>query len=375
MKSILVTGGAGFIGSHLVDELVKKGHRVRILDNLDPQVHGPEQKKPEYLNKDAEFMKGDILSRDALKKALTGIDVVYHLAAAVGVGQSMYQIYHYTRANSLGGALLLDVIVNEKVPLEKMLVASSMSIYGEGKYLCQNCGIFYPRLRPLEQMSQNRWEMLCPHCQAEASPLPTDEMKPLFPNSIYATTKRDHEEMFLSVGEAYRIPAVALRFFNVYGPRQALSNPYTGVCAIFASRILNKQAPVIFEDGLQSRDFIHVKDIVKGLVLCFENDKANYKYYNLGSGNALSIREIAEMLGRKLAPGQDISPEIVGKFRAGDIRHCFADITRIKSDLGFNPEVPFAQGMDDLIEWAARQTPPDSFDKAYAELRHHKLTL
>ncbi|MBN2382303.1 NAD-dependent epimerase/dehydratase family protein [bacterium] len=374
MKSILVTGGAGFIGSHLVDELIRRGNQVRILDNLDPQVHGPEQNKPDYLNKDAEFIRGDILSRDALEQALKGIDIVYHCAAMVGVGQSMYKIYQYTRTNSLGGALLLDVIISKRFPIEKLLVASSMSIYGEGKYVCDSCGPVFPRLRLLDQLQQNDWEMKCPRCGQEVKPLPTDELKPLYPNSVYAITKRDHEEMFLSVGEAYRIPSVALRFFNAYGPRQALSNPYTGVCAIFASRILNSQNPVIFEDGLQTRDFIHVKDIVQGLILCQEKPEADYHCFNLGSGRALSIKQIAELLIKKLGREEHVLPEIVGKFRAGDIRHCFADITRASSVIGFKPSISFEDGLNDLIAWAAHQSPPDTFQQAYEELRHHGLT-
>ncbi|MFC1851242.1 SDR family NAD(P)-dependent oxidoreductase [candidate division CSSED10-310 bacterium] len=374
MKTILITGGAGFIGSHLVDKLVAAGHTVRILDNLDPQVHGQAQKMPAYLNENAEFLKGDVLSKEALKKALQGVEIVYHLAAAVGVGQSMYEIYHYTRANSLGGAQLLDVIINERFPIEKIIVASSMSIYGEGKYLCQDCGVFYPRLRPLSQLEANQWEMKCPHCHHDASPLPTDEQKPLQPNSIYAITKRDHEEMFLTTGESYQIPAVAMRFFNVYGPRQALSNPYTGVCAIFASRILNNQSPVIFEDGHQTRDFIHVSDITAALITAMEKSTADYKAFNVGTGQGISIRDIALQLIERLGKGNELSPQIVGKFRAGDIRHCFADITHLKSNLGFEPATTFEAGMNDLIAWAAEQKPVDNFDEAITELKKRGLT-
>lgn len=374
MKKILVTGGAGFIGSHLVDRLVADGHSVRILDNLDPQVHGEQQRLPEYLNPQAEFIQGDVLSRSDLVKALKGIEIVYHLAAAVGVGQSMYQIYHYTRANSLGGAQLLDVIVNEKIALEKIVVASSMSIYGEGKYDCPDCGVMYPRLRPLEQLRRNQWEVLCPRCGAAAKPLPTDELKPLMPTSIYAITKRDHEEMFLATGEAYRIPTVACRFFNAYGPRQALSNPYTGVCAIFASRVLNNQNPVIFEDGLQTRDFIHVSDIVQALVLCGRMPEADYHCFNVGSGQGMAIADIARALIKRLHRQELVTEQIVGKFRAGDIRHCFADITRIKSTLGFSPKISFEDGMADLIAWAAGQQPADRFEAAFGELNQRGLT-
>jgi len=374
VKSILVTGGAGFIGSHLVDELVTMGHRVRILDNLDPQVHGDEQKIPDYINKDAEFIFGDVLSKDSLKGALKGIEVVYHLAAAVGVGQSMYEIYHYTKENSLGGANLLDVIVNEKIALQKMIVASSMSIYGEGKYLCRECGILAPRLRPIKQMKDNTWEMMCPECGKEAKPLPTDESKPLNPTSVYAITKRDHEEMFLSVGQAYDIPVSATRFFNVYGTRQSLSNPYTGVCAIFASRILNGKNPLIFEDGLQTRDFIHVKDIVQALVLCMEKEEADYECFNVGTGMGISIKDIAERLINFFGKQDTVRAETVGKFRAGDIRHCFADISKINSFLGFSTKVSFEKGLEDLFDWAQEQNPEDQLDKALSELSNRGLT-
>ena len=224
-ETVLVTGGAGFIGSFLVDALVQKGHHVRIYDALVPQVHGPHQALPGYLNSDAEFIRGDVRDRDCLARALAGIDVVFHLAAAVGVGQSMYQIQYYTEVNTLGGAVLLDLLANTRHQVRKILVASSMSIYGEGKYACGACGSVYPRLRSEAQLKAREWEMKCPGCGQEVRPVPTDEEKPLFPTSIYAVTKRDHEEMFLSTGLAYGLPAVALRFFNTYGPRQALSNP------------------------------------------------------------------------------------------------------------------------------------------------------
>ncbi|MGD8794933.1 MAG: NAD-dependent epimerase/dehydratase family protein, partial [Anaerolineae bacterium] len=337
-EKVLVTGGAGFIGSFLVDALIERGHDVRIYDALVPQVHGPEQAPPPYLNTAAEFVVGDVRDRDALARALEGVDVVYHLAAAVGVGQSMYQIQYYTDMNSLGGAVLLDILANTKHNVRKILVASSMSIYGEGKYECSEHGIVYPRLRSEDQLKARQWEMRCPHCEREVQPLPTDEDKPLYPTSIYAITKRDHEEMFLSTGVAYGIPAVALRFFNTYGPRQALSNPYTGVMAIFSGRLLNQQPPVIYEDGQQSRDFIHVRDIVQGLLLAMERPEADYQVFNLGTGVPTSVLEIAGMLSEHLTAG-DIKPEIRNQFRAGDIRHCYADVTAARQLLGFEPRI------------------------------------
>ena len=373
-EKILVTGGAGFIGSFLVDALVERGQDVRIYDALVPQVHGPEQAPPPYLNATAELVVGDVRDRDSLARALEGVDVVYHLAAAVGVGQSMYQIQYYTDMNSLGGAVLLDILANAKHHVRKIVVASSMSIYGEGKYECDEHGIVYPRLRSEDQLKARQWEMRCPHCQREVQPLPTDEDKPLYPTSIYAITKRDHEEMFLSTGVAYGIPAVALRFFNTYGPRQALSNPYTGVMAIFSGRLLNQQPPIIYEDGQQSRDFIHVRDIVQGLLLAMERPEADYQVFNLGTGVPTSVLEIAEMLSEHLTGGE-IKPEIRNQFRAGDIRHCYSDVTAARRLLGFEPSISLADGLEDLLAWVREQSAEDRFDQVERELATKSLVV
>jgi dTDP-L-rhamnose 4-epimerase len=374
IERVLVTGGAGFIGSFLVDALIEQGHEVRIYDSLVPQVHGPDEALPVYLHPEAEFIKGDVRDRDALTRALRGIDVVFHLAAAVGVGQSMYQIQYYTEANTLGGATLLDIVANADLSVRKLLVASSMSIYGEGKYECQGCGAVYPRLRDEDQLKSRDWEMKCPDCNRIVRSVPTDEDKPLFPTSIYAITKRDHEEMFLSTGMAYRIPAVALRFFNTYGPRQALSNPYTGVMAIFSGRLLNGQPPVIYEDGLQSRDFIHVSDIVQGLLLAMEKPEADYQVFNLGTGVPTSIAQAAEMLAKHLSAGE-IKPQILHQYRAGDIRHCYADVTKARRLLGFEPRVSLQDGMADLLAWVREQTAVDRFAQVEEELAAKSLVV
>ncbi|MFH0732494.1 MAG: NAD-dependent epimerase/dehydratase family protein [Candidatus Omnitrophota bacterium] len=370
---ILVTGGAGFIGSHLVDELVNQGHSVKIYDNLQPQVHGVARLAPGYLNRDAEFINADILDRDAFKKAIKGVDILFHQAALVGVGQSMYEIARYTQGNSLGAATMLDVLANEKHNIKKMIVASSMSIYGEGKYNCKKCSNIYPQLRPQKQLKQKKWEMLCPLCGTKAKAVATDEAKTLSPTSIYAIGKRDHEEMFLAIGNAYKIPVVALRYFNVYGPRQALSNPYTGVCAIFSARILNGNKPIIFEDGLQSRDFIHIKDILKANVLAMTKERADYNVFNVGTGKSINILEIAKILIRKINPSKGLLPEIKNKFRQGDIRHCFADITKIKKMLKFTPSVSFEEGMNDLINWVRQQSCEDKISDAMEELKKRGL--
>jgi dTDP-L-rhamnose 4-epimerase len=366
-ERILVTGGAGFIGSFLVDALVERGHDVRIYDALVPQVHGAEQARPGYLNPHAEFVQGDVRDRESLARALEGVDVVFHLAAAVGVGQSMYEIEYYTSANTLGGAVLLDLLANTKHRVRKILVASSMSIYGEGKYHCDEHGPVYPKLRPEAQLQARDWEMKCPHCGHDVSLLPTDEEKPLYPTSIYAITKRDHEEMFLSTGFAYGIRAVALRFFNTYGPRQALSNPYTGVMAIFSGRLLNRQPPVIYEDGQQSRDFIHVSDIVRGLLLAMDKPEADDQVFNMGTGVPSSIAQVAEMLTRRLTDGE-VQPQILNQFRAGDIRHCYADVTKARDLLGFEPRISLQEGLGDLLAWVGEQTAQDRFSQVEKEL-------
>ncbi|MDP3938098.1 MAG: SDR family NAD(P)-dependent oxidoreductase [Deltaproteobacteria bacterium] len=368
---VLVTGGAGFVGSHLVDALVAAGHRVRILDSLDPQVH-PEGALPDYLNSAAEFIRGDVREREAVREALRDVDAVVHLAAAVGVGQSMYDVARYVDVNSLGGALLLDLLANEKHTVGRMLVASSMSCYGEGKYACDACGPIFPKLRPAAQLAARDWEMHCPACGKPARPVPTDEEKPLFPTSIYAITKRDHEEMFLSVGRAYGIKTTALRFFNIYGPRQALSNPYTGVAAIFSSRLLNGRPPLIFEDGRQSRDFIHVSDVVSAMQTALDADNVDGEVLNVGTGRALSVLELCGLLADKLGSGE--KPEIENRFREGDIRHCYADVEKIRRLLGWSPRIGFEEGVGDLVGWVRTQLASDAVPRAKEELERRGLT-
>jgi dTDP-L-rhamnose 4-epimerase len=371
---VLVTGGAGFVGSHLVDELVARGHDVVVYDSLDAQVHVDGGSKPVYLAKGAEFMKGDVRDRDLLQRCLIneGIEVVFHQAAVVGVGQSMYEIRRYVDVNSVGTATLLDILANSPHHVRKILVASSMSIYGEGSYQCPEHGTIYPRLRPSEQLAKHEWEMRCPLCGAAASPSLTAEDKPLNPTSTYATSKRDQEELVLQFGLAYGIPAVALRYFNIYGTRQSLSNPYTGVAAIFASRLLNGRRPQIFEDGRQARDFVHVSDIVKANMLAMEQSGGDYCALNVGTGRSTNVKEVAITLAKQL--GLDIEPEILGEFRAGDIRNCVADIDDINKRLGFTPETKFEDGMRELTGWLRQEESEDRTEVAMMELRKHGLT-
>jgi dTDP-L-rhamnose 4-epimerase len=375
-ETILVTGGAGFVGSHLVDALIDRGHRVRVFDTLDPQVHGAGRRPPDYLNPKAEFLRGDLLDTAALQSALAGVDVIYHQAAAIGVGQSMYEVVKYVNLNSLGTANLLQLLVDGKqagsLRVRKLIVASSMSIYGEGAYLCPEHGTVCPQLRGADQLARLDWEMHCPRCDAPVEPLPTDEDKPLFPTSIYAITKRDHEEMCLSIGRAYQIPTVALRYFNIYGTRQSVSNPYTGVAAIFSSRLLNGRPPLVYEDGNQRRDFVHVSDIVQANLLALDNPAADYQVFNVGTGRPTSVLDVAAALANAL--GVEPGVEILNKFREGDIRHCYADITRIRRALGYEPRVEFAAGIRGMIDWLRTQNAVDTVEAAQKELEQRGLT-
>ena len=359
----LVTGGAGFIGSHVVTRLLADGHDVVVLDSLQPQVHGAAvPRQPDGV----ELIVGDVGDPALADRALAGVDNVVHLAAAVGVGQSMYEISRYTELNTMATARFLERVVAQRPMPCRMVVASSMSIYGEGEYACAEHGRQAPGPRPEEQLLARAWEMTCPRCGDVMEPVGTSEAKPLLPTSIYAITKRDHEEMALVTGAAYGIPTVALRFFNVYGPGQALSNPYTGVAAIFASRLLNGNPPIIFEDGEQSRDFIHVSDIVEGIVSALTSASAPGHAINLGTGVRTTVAEVARVLAAGM--GLDIDAQRNEQYRAGDIRHCVADVSRARALLGFEARTPFAHGMRELVAWLADQEAVDQVEQATSEL-------
>lgn len=369
-KRILVTGGAGFVGSHLIDGLLARGYNVRVYDSLSPQVHP--RGIPDYLARDIDFVRGDMRDIEKLRDAVRAVDVIYHLAAAVGVGQSMYEIAHYMGVNTQGTANLLQVLLDMKVPVEKLIVASSMSIYGEGRYRCEQCGDVAPSIRGSEQLKAKVWETRCPRCGNTLAPVPTDESKPLQASSIYALSKKDQEEMVLLFGRTYGLPTVALRYFNIYGPRQALSNPYTGVAAIFASRLLNERAPMIFEDGRQMRDFVSVHDITAANLLAMERAEADGKAINIGSGEPITISAVADVLSSAL--GVQVPAEITGKYRAGDIRHCYADISTAKTTLGYSPRVRFADGVRELVQWLKQQTAEDRVAEATQQLGAFGLT-
>jgi dTDP-L-rhamnose 4-epimerase len=359
----LVTGGAGFIGTHLVRQLVADGDEVVVLDSLEPQVHnGVMPELPEGVR----LIVGNVGDCDLADEALDGVDRVVHLAAAVGVGQSMYEIARYTELNTMATARFLERVVATRPLPARVVVASSMSIYGEGEYVCPEHGHVAPGPRPEEQLLARQWELACPTCGVQLAPKGTSEAKPLIPTSIYAINKRDHEEMALVVGAAYGIPTVALRFFNVYGPGQALSNPYTGVAAIFASRLLNGRPPIVFEDGQQSRDFTHVSDIVAGIKAALTSEKAPGHAVNLGTGRVTTVAQVAQVISAGL--GLEIEPEYNEQYRAGDIRHCFADTAQAEALLGFRAETTFEDGMAELTTWLVDQEAEDRVDDATQEL-------
>jgi dTDP-L-rhamnose 4-epimerase len=374
IRNVLVTGGAGYIGSHLVDALVAREYRVTVLDNLEPQVHRSGA-WPSYANPKAEYVRGDVRDRAVLEPLVLAADAVVHFAAAVSVGQSMYQIDRYVDVNTRGTALLLDILVNAKHHVSKLLVASSIGVYGEGAYRCRTHGAVAPGIRPEAQLAARDWEQRCPACGEHAVPVATPEDKTLYRDNIYSMTKYHQEEMVLLIGKTYGIPAVAPRFFNVYGPRQSLSNPYAGVAAIWLSRLLNRKQPVVFEDGGQLRDFVSIHDVVDCLVLMLEQSGADFLPVNVGSGETVTILDIARLLGRLL--GTDIEPQVTQTGRTFDIRHNVADISRAKDTLGFRPRVSLEQGFGELVEWA-RTTPDvavDFFDRALDELNEKGLLV
>lgn len=368
-ERILITGGAGFVGSHLADRLLKDGYQVRVLDNLTEQVHGSAG-WPAYLDQRVERVHGDVRDSAKVQEALQGIDGVYHFAAAVGVGQSMYEINHYTDVNNRGTAVLLEALA--KNPVRKLVVASSMSLYGEGLYRDSAGNVHAPAERTAEALRAAKWELQ--NGDEELQPFATPETKAASPSSVYALSKYDQERLCLMVGAAYKIPTTALRFFNIYGPRQALSNPYTGVLAIFSSRFLNNKPPVIFEDGNQRRDFVSVHDIAQACLLALESSSADGEVFNVGSGQNYTVREIASKVAEVLGKSE-LEAEVTGQYRVGDIRHCFADISKAQKLLDYRPRVSLEDGLGELAEWLKNQQADDRVDKMRGELSSRGLSL
>lgn len=370
-ENVLITGGAGFIGSNLTDVLIALGHRVTILDTLHPQVHGPNQQVPDYFNQQAKLVRGDVRNADLLQETLAEQTIVFHFAAYTGVGQSMYQIQEYLDVNVQGTAVLLELLSQKKHQVRKLILASSRAIYGEGAYECTQCGPVYPKPRSLTQLREGQWEVVCPLCGSSLTAIPTPEEKPADPYSIYAISKQNQEQICQLIGETYHLPTVVLRYFNVYGPRQSMQNPYTGVINTFITRLLNGKAPEVYEDGLESRDFVHVQDVVQACVLAMTKETADGRIFNVGSGKQASLLQAAEILAALL---DGPAPIVTGQFRAGDIRHCYADIRRAETFLGYHPQITFKKGLTDLLAAMVGQQWEDLSQVPLQELKERGLT-
>lgn len=367
-KKILITGGAGFIGSNLSLKLIEKGYEVVVLDNLSPQIHGKSSPLYESIKNKVNFIKGTVLSYDDWKKALAEVDVVVHLAAETGTGQSMYEIEKYTDVNIKGTSIFLDILANEKHSIKKMIIASSRAIYGEGKYHCPKCGVVYPNERTDENMSKGDFAVKCPHCGVDAKLMATDEESKIHPSSIYGITKQVQEQMFMVMGKSLNIPAVAFRYQNVYGAGQSLSNPYTGILSIFSTRIKNGNDINIFEDGKESRDFVYVDDVVDATILGIEKDEANYEIFNVGLGEAIDVNTVANTLVKAYDSNSKIT--ISGNYRLGDIKDNYADLTKINSKLGFEPKISFERGIEKFTDWVEKQeVVEDKYEKSIDEMK------
>ena len=374
MKNILITGGAGFIGSNLTKKLVSKGYSITVLDNLSKQIHSEDQKSELYnsIKEISTFIFGDVCNEQDWKKALKGQDAVIHLAAETGTGQSMYEISRYNDVNILGTSHLLDFLANNKNSVKKLIIASSRSIYGEGKYKCENHGVVYPNEREISNMMKGKFDPFCNFCGSELALMPTDENSKIHPSSIYGITKQHQEQMILLMGKSLGIPAVALRYQNVYGPGQSLSNPYTGILSIFSTRMLNGNDIDIYEDGEESRDFVFIDDVVEATILALEKEEANHQIFNVGSGEATSVTQVANSLKKLYDSNVNIS--IGGSFRLGDIRHNYADLNKIKNLLGFTAKFDFQTGISRFVDWVKTQeVKEDKYEQSLNELKNKGL--
>lgn len=371
-KNILITGGAGFIGSNLATKLVAKGYVVTIMDNLSEQIHGvePEKTSPLYISikEKVNFIRGDVRNKSDWQKVIPNQDVIIHLAAETGTGQSMYEIEKYVDVNIKGTAILLDILTNEKHSVKKILVASSRAIYGEGKYKCYEHGIIYPAGRVEPDMIAGDFEPRCSICNATAVVQPTDEESKIHPTSIYGITKQNQEQMVILAGKSIGVPAVALRYQNVYGPGQSLTNPYTGILSIFSTRIKNNNNITIFEDGLESRDFVYIDDVTDATILGIEKDEADFNIFNVGSGVPTTVLEVANTLKNKY--NSNIEIIVGGNYRLGDIRHNYADLTKISTLLGFTPKYKFETGIANFVSWVnAQAVQEDKYEQSIVELK------
>ncbi len=371
IKRVLITGGAGFIGSHTADAVIRAGYKVRILDLLDPQIHGGTTSFPGYMHPDFECLHGDVRNPRDVDAALDATDAVFHFAALTGVGQSMYDIRNYVDTNCTGTATLLEAIIKREKQVRRLVLASSRAVYGEGTHECQICGIVYPRPRSKPDLELGKFASYCPNCSHELSPVPTSENRPLFPISVYGWTKKQQEEQCEYVAKTFGIPVSILRYFNVYGSRQSLSNPYTGVVSIFYSRLKAGQPISLYEGGKPMRDFIHVSDVARANLLALESGVEPVAPINVGTGRAVSILDVANTLGHACA----ITPRLEdrGEFRVGDINSCYADLKQAVQLLGFRPQMSLKDGMEEFVEWAQEQKSTDLYQTTVDELQRHGL--
>jgi len=371
-KNILITGGAGFIGSNLALKLIEKKYSITVLDNLSPQIHGENSPLYNSIKDKVNFIKGTVLSYEDWKKALKGIDIVVHLAAETGTGQSMYEIEKYTDVNIKGTSIFLDILANEKHSVKKMIIASSRAIYGEGKYECETHRVVYPIERKDDDMASGDFNIKCPICSCNVKIMATDEESKIHPTSIYGITKQVQEQMFMVMGKSLNIPAVAFRYQNVYGAGQSLSNPYTGILSIFSTIIKNGNHISIFEDGKESRDFVYIDDVVDATVLGIEKDEANYEVFNVGLGEAIDVMTVAHTLVAEYGSNTNIS--ITGNYRLGDIRDNYADLTKIKNKLGFEPKINFKDGISKFLKWVNLQdVSEDKYTQSIEEMKEKGL--
>ena len=375
MKNVLITGGAGFIGSNLAIKLINKGYKVRVLDNLSPQIHGdnPNDSYTYNLIKNkVDFIKGTVESKDDWKKAIKGIDVIIHLAAETGTGQSMYDIDHYVSVNIGGTAKMWDVLTNEPNQVKKVVVAASRAVYGEGKFECDEHGVVYPISRTDEDMSKGDFEVKCPICGKNVKMLPTDEDSELHPTSVYGFSKEAQEMLSMLVGKSINIPVVAFRFQNVYGPGQSLKNPYTGILSIFSTRIKNNNDINIFEDGKETRDFVYIEDVTDAVSLGIEKESANYQIFNVGSGEKIDVLTVANTLKSKY--NSNVNINVSGNYRIGDIKDNIADLTKIHNLLGYEPKVNFVQGISNFVDWVEKQEiEKDNYEASIEEMKRKGL--
>lgn len=375
MSNVLITGGAGFIGSNLALKLIDKGYKVTILDNLSPQIHSENPDNSYTYNTikgKVNFIKGDVGSINDWRKALINADVVVHLAAETGTGQSMYEIDKYVETNIGGTAKLLEILTNEDHHVKKVIVAASRAVYGEGKFKCEKHGIVYPKSRIDEDMVKGDFEVKCPICGKTVKMLPTDELSKLQPTSVYGFTKQAEEQLCMIVGRSIDIPVVAFRFQNVYGPGQSLKNPYTGILSIFSTRIKNGNDINIFEDGLETRDFVYIDDITDAVILGIEKEAANYHTFNVGSGEKTDVLTVAHTLKEKYVANIQIN--VSGNYRLGDIRHNVGDLKLIHGLLGYEPKVDFKQGISDFVDWVEKQeVEVDNYEASIEEMKKKGL--